>query len=142
MAVLATLPVHGIESIVTTTPTPNPEDKGQDRPSRPDPGPGGHIRASSRDQWHNSFPLQSRPPGKPATLAIGLQRAKERVRSLVGFPRTQRARDRPPHIGERPEAGVRHSGRKVALAGEHGRLSGHAVGGMSGCWSAPELRVR
>ena len=32
-----------MESIVTTTPIPTPEDKGQDRPSRPDPGPRGHI---------------------------------------------------------------------------------------------------
>jgi hypothetical protein len=33
-----------MESIVTTTrTTPTPEDKGQDRPSRPDPGPRGHI---------------------------------------------------------------------------------------------------
>jgi pimeloyl-ACP methyl ester carboxylesterase len=33
-----------MESIVTTTrTTPTPEDKGQDRPSRPDPGPTGHI---------------------------------------------------------------------------------------------------
>jgi pimeloyl-ACP methyl ester carboxylesterase len=41
----ATPAVHGIESIVTTTPTtptpsPTPKDKGQDRP---DPGPRGHI---------------------------------------------------------------------------------------------------
>jgi pimeloyl-ACP methyl ester carboxylesterase len=38
--------VHGIESIVTTTPTtptPTPKDDGQDRPSRPDPGPRGRI---------------------------------------------------------------------------------------------------
>jgi hypothetical protein len=41
----ATPPVHGIESIVTTTPipTPTPEDKGPDRPSRPGAGPRGHI---------------------------------------------------------------------------------------------------
>jgi pimeloyl-ACP methyl ester carboxylesterase len=41
----ATPAAHGIESIVTTTPipTPTPRDKGQDRPSRSDPGPRGHI---------------------------------------------------------------------------------------------------
>src|SRR5918994_2779836 len=42
----ATPAVHGIESIVPTTPTtpaPTPKDDGQDRPSRPDPGPRGHI---------------------------------------------------------------------------------------------------
>jgi pimeloyl-ACP methyl ester carboxylesterase len=33
--------VHGMESIVTTEPTP--KDKGQDRPSHPGPGPRGHI---------------------------------------------------------------------------------------------------
>src|SRR5918995_3048305 len=34
-----------MESIVTTTPTPTPtpKDKGRDHPSRPDPGPRGHI---------------------------------------------------------------------------------------------------
>jgi len=36
--------VHGMESIVTTTrTTPTPEDKGQNCPSRSDPGPRGHI---------------------------------------------------------------------------------------------------
>jgi pimeloyl-ACP methyl ester carboxylesterase len=46
MAVLATPLVQGIESIVTTTPAtpaPTPKDKRQDRPSRPDSGPRGHI---------------------------------------------------------------------------------------------------
>jgi pimeloyl-ACP methyl ester carboxylesterase len=43
MAVLARRPVHGIESIVTTTPSPTPEDKRQDRSSGPDTGPRGHI---------------------------------------------------------------------------------------------------
>lgn len=32
-----------MDSVVTTTPTPTPKDKGQDPPSRPDPGPRGHI---------------------------------------------------------------------------------------------------
>jgi hypothetical protein len=30
-------------STTRTTPTPTPKDKGQDRPSRPDYGPRGHI---------------------------------------------------------------------------------------------------
>src|SRR5215211_327094 len=41
----ATPSVHGMELIVTTesTPRPTPKEKGQDRPSHPDPGPRGQI---------------------------------------------------------------------------------------------------
>src|SRR5215213_5857090 len=39
----ATPAVHGMESAVTTTPIPTPQDQRPDGPSRPDPGPRGHI---------------------------------------------------------------------------------------------------
>jgi hypothetical protein len=39
----ATPVVHGTDSILTTTHAPTPKDKGQGRPSRPDPGSRGHI---------------------------------------------------------------------------------------------------